>query len=802
MRISLDWLKTYVAIPAPEELARRLTMGGLEVEAIEQPGAALKGVVTARIADSKPHPNADKLSVTSIDVGSGTPLQVVCGAKNYQVGDVVPLATVGTTLPGGLTIKAAQLRGVDSFGMLCSSKELGLSAEASGLLILPKDTTLGLPIAQALGLDDVVFEVNVTPNRADALCHLGVARDVAALTGTKVTVPSAKLAESSTAASSKIAIRIEDAERCPRYAARVVEGVKVGPSPQWLVRRLEACGVRAINAVVDVTNYVMLETGQPLHAFDLDQIAQGQIVVRTAKAGEALVTLDGKKRELTADELLICDAQKPLVLAGVMGGQSSEVTDKTTRLLLECASFQPATVRRAAKRHALHSESSHRFERGTDVHGIPAVLERAAALIAELSGGVVLQGVVDAWPKPSQRREVVLRPGRVGELLGVEVPRAESRQRLEALGFVHLGEASGADRYQVPGPRVDVSIEEDLVEEIARTRGFDTVPLALPQGLGKLEPLPAATRVEQRLRQALAGAGLSEVVNYSFVAPAHLKAFSADAGAIAIGNPLSAEQSVMRTTLLPSLVLNVVHNARHQGQAVRFYELARSYRPDPKGGLERRPAAQETLELAGVLWGARDGERTWTAKDAACDFYDAKAAVEAALAAVQVPGVRFEALESPWYHPRAAATVYSGSTKLGTLGELHPKAARRLEAPAGVFLFQLEVEQVVSVARLEPKAAPLGKFPTVFRDLAVVVPQSLANEAIRAVILEVGAPLVVDASVFDVYQGAPIPEGQKNVAYALRYRSPERTLTDEEVGAAHAKIVAQVNSRLGGSLRS
>lgn len=801
MRISLEWLKDLVALPAADVLAERLTMSGLEVEAVQKPGAALGGVVAAKIVDAQPHPNADKLQVTKVDLGQPATLQVVCGAKNFKVGDVVPLATVGTTLPGGLTIKAAQLRGVDSFGMLCSAKELGTSAEASGLLILPPDTRPGLPIAQVLGLDDVIFELNVTPNRADALSHLGVAREVAALTGAAVKLPAPKLAESSAQASSKISIRIDDPARCPRYAARVIEGVKVGPSPAWLVRRLEACGVRSINNLVDVTNYVMLERGQPLHAFDLDQIGGGQIVVRTAKAGEALTTLDGKARTLAAEDLLICDAKSPLVLAGVMGGQSSEVTPKTTRVLLECASFAGAGIRRSAKRHALHSESSHRFERGTDVHAIGEVLDRAAALIVELAGGTVLAGRVDAWPKPEARREVALRTSQVAKVLGVEVPRDEATTRLVALGFKHLGSQGEVDRFEVPGSRVDVAIEEDLIEEIARIRGYESIPLALPSGSGRIEPLSAATRVEQRLRQTMAGAGLSEVVNYSFVAPAELEAFGAGQGAIGIANPLSAEQSVMRTSLLPSLVANVVRNARHQAPAVRFYELARTYAPDPKGGVDRLPAAHERTELGGVLWGLRDGDRSWTNKDARLDFYDAKAVVESVLAALRVQGAQFAPLDSPWYHPRAAAKVLVRGAVVGTVGELHPRPAKRLDAPAGVFLFQLDVEALVASSVLEPVAAPLGKFPAVFRDLAVVVPLALENEAIRKVILEVGAPMVEEARVFDVYSGKPIPEGQKNVAYALRYRSNERTLTDDEVTQAHGKIVGQVNERLGAALR-
>lgn len=799
MKLSLKWLKDYVALPpSVDELAKKLTMAGLEIEGISRPGDALRGVVVVQILSAEKHPNADKLAVTQVDDGSGKPLQIVCGAKNYKVGDKVPLATVGCELPGGMKIAKAQMRGVDSNGMLCSAKELGLPEGEHGLLILDPALKLGTPIAEALGLDDVIFEVNVTPNRSDALSHLGIAREVSTLLGAALCLPPAKLAESPVEASTKIQLRIEDPERCWRYVGRVIEGVTVKPSPRWMQERLKACGVRAINNLVDVTNYVMLEYGQPLHAFDLDRIGGAQIVVRTAKAGEKLTTLDEKERALHAEDLLICDQASPLVLAGVMGGASSEVTDQTTRVLLECATFQPTTVRRSAKRHALHTESSHRFERGTDVSVVPAVIDRAAALIVETAGGTVLKGQVDAYPAKKEARKVTLRTARVAEVLGVEVPAAECARVLTALGFKDLGQGT----WEVPLARVDVSIEEDLIEEIARIRGFESIPAALPRGLSALEPERPWVTAERRLRGALAGQGFDEVVNYSFVAPAELAAFQAEQGAIAVANPLSVEQSVMRTTLFASLVPNVVRSARFQAQGVRFYELARSYRPHAGGGEKGKPVAQETLELAGALWGLRDGARSWTAKDAVVDFYDARAAVDAVLSSLHITGARYEPLESPWYHPRAAATVKLGDQVLGTLGELHPRAQKRLDAPAGVFLFQLDAMALLAASRLVPQASPLSRFPSVLRDLAVVVPAEMPAEKVQAVILEVGQPLVDQVRVFDVYEGKQVGEGKKNLAFALRYRSPERTLTDAEVVEAHTKIVAEVTQRLGGALRA
>ncbi len=799
MKVSLNWLSDYVQLPEVDELARRLTMAGLEVEGIERIGADLAGVVVAQIKESVPHPNADKLSVTKIDAGTGQLLQVVCGAKNYEVGDKVPLATVGTRLPGGQQIQAAKLRGVDSFGMLCSARELGLSEDAAGLLILDPAAKVGQGIAAALGIEDVVLELNVTPNRPDALSHLGIAREIAVLTGQKVKLPASRPAEKGGKAADRVKIRIEDATRCPRYCGRVVEGVTIGPSPAWVQNRLRACGVRAINNVVDVTNYVLLEYGQPLHAFDLDKVGGAEIVVRLARHGERMTTLDGKERPLDPDDLLICDRDKPQVLAGIMGGADSEVTGSTKRVLLECAHFQPATVRRTSKRHALKSESSHRFERGTDVSAVPDVIDRAASLIAELAGGQVLEGRVDVYPKPVLARKVTLRAGRAAKLLGAPVSDQECRTILAALDFVPE-DAQGGTSYAVPYRRVDVEREEDLIEEVARIRGYDAIPSTMPRGPSELSPEPIEDQVLARVRSAMSAAGLDEVVNYSFVSPRELAAFGDLPPPVVVQNPLSVEQSVMRTTLYAGLLQNVSRNLRHQVGSIRLYELGRTYRADPQGGRGGQLVAIEDLKLAGVLCGSRQG-RTWTAKDAAMDFFDARGAVEYVLSALNIEAT-FEPCESPHFHPRAAAAVRSGGALLGLLGELHPRIAKRLDVPAGVMLFELDVAALTKAANLVPAYQPIGRYPAVLRDVAFTVGAELRNDQVRAVILEVGRPLLEDAVVFDVYTGEPVPAGKKSMAYALSYRVPDRTLTDAEVNEAHGRIVPEVSRRLQAQLRA
>jgi phenylalanyl-tRNA synthetase beta chain len=803
VKISQKWLADYVQLPgSTEALAKKLTDAGLEIEGLERPGAALSGVLVAQIKESVQHPNADKLSVTQVDIGGSALIQVVCGAKNYKVGDKVPLATTGTKLPNGVEIKQAALRGVESFGMLCSAKELALSEEGGGLLILPADLKPGTPLTEALGLDDVVLEVNVTPNRPDALSHLGVAREVGVVTGAALKGPPVKLKESGRPTAEQIKVRIEDAERCPRYAARVVEGVKIGPSPAWMQQRLNACGVRAINNVVDVTNYVLLEYGQPLHGFDLDKVAGPEIVVRRAKAGEKLTTLDAKVRALDADDLLICDAKGPTALAGVMGGGDSEVSASTTRVLIESANFQASGVRRTAKRHGLHTEASHRFERGADVDAVPLALDRAASLIAELGGGNVAPGRLDVYPSPAPARRVTLRFARVAALLGAAVPETESRRILAALGFRAVEEGRGQVNYEVPRARVDVEREEDLIEEIARVFGFDNIPARLPRGLAELAPEPVHFDAERRLRAALSGAGLDEVVNYSFVAPRTLEVLGETQAPAVLVNPLSVEQSVMRTTLLGGLLENLSRSVRHQVERVALHELGRVYFPDPHGGQGQRPATREVHRVAGVVWGLRTG-RSWTQKDARMDFYDAKGAVEGLLQALRIEGARFAPVEAHAYHPRACATVVlPDGAPVGLVGELHPRVTKALGLPEGIYAFELDTQPLYAAAKLVPAYHALPRFPAVLRDLAVVVPLELRNDEVRQVILEVGGPLVEDAAIFDVYTGKPIPEGRKNVAYAIRYRAAERTLTDAEVTEAHQRIVAEVNQRLGAALRA
>ena len=798
MRISLRWLSEYVDLPSPEELAQRLTAVGLEVEAVEQVGRELDGVVAARIVEARPHPQADKLSVTRVDAGSGRVLQVVCGARNWRVGDLVPLATAGTRLPGGTEIGRATVRGVESEGMLCSPGELGLSEDHGGLLILDRSVPPGTPLARALDLEDTLLEVNVTPNRPDALSHLGVAREVAAATGKALRAPRARLAQRGPPASQAVAVRIEAPDRCARYTARVIEEVRIGPAPAWLRRRLESCGVRSISNAVDATNFALLELGHPLHAFDLDKVAGALIVVRAARPGEKMITLDGVERSLTADDLVIADRDRPSALAGVMGGGDSEISPGTTRILLESAWFQPQGVRRTARRHGLHTEASHRFERGADPGMVVPALDRCAALIAELCDGTVRRGVVDAHPRRQRPVQVALDWKSPERILGMPVPRREARRVLMALGFQVVRSTTQGAVFRVPSWRRDVSRQEDLVEEIVRQGGYDAIPETLPSAAHETAGPSREAQLTERVRQALEAAGFCEAVNFSFVAPHDLETLGPPGGppAIALRNPISAELAMMRTSLVPSLLRNAGHNLRQRVEDVRLYELASVYHPRPPGFPADVPA-REDLRLAGVMLGRRHPPGWATGREPEpADFYDLKAALEGVLAAAGIEAAEWTPAVEPWLHPRAAASLVAtpdvGREVLGWAGEIHPRVARAFDLPGGVLAFELSFPGLLRLARLTPAHRGVPRFPAVLRDLAVVVADPVPAAQIVARVRE--EALVEAVTLFDVYRGPPIPEGQKNLALAIRYRAAERTLTDAEADEVHARIVERLRA--------
>ncbi len=797
MKVSVNWLRELCPVTlSDEEIARKLTGIGLEVEGRERRGIG-PGVVAARVVSRDRIAGSDHLSVCQVDDGAGTH-QVVCGAQNYAAGDVVPMARVGAKLPNGTEIRAARLKGVESQGMLLSPRELGLSDDHSGLMILPKDARPGTPVDELLGFPDTILEVNVTPNRPDALSHLGIARELSAVTGVAVRIPPAQPAGKGDLPAR---IDVEDPQRCPRYVARVIESVHLGPSPLWVQERLRACGVRPISNVVDATNLALLELGHPLHAFDLDKLAGRRIVVRRAREGEALTTLDGKERKLSSDDLVIADAEKPVALAGVMGGQTSEVGDGTTRVLLESAMFEPAGIRRTSRRHLLHTEASHRFERGMDEHGAGNAADRCAELIVQLGGGRLLPGAADVYPSPREPAKVRVRPERVSAVLGVPVSAAEVDRWLRALQLTPIGDG----RWTVPTWRGDLTREIDCIEEIARLRGYDTIPVKLhPAGVGETAAISPQWRVTARARAALSADGYDEALNYSFVPEKDLLAISPEQP-LRVANPLTVEQGAMRTTLLAALLRNVGHNLSHGVRDLKLYELGRVYLREVD---ERHPSgelawpAHEPRRLALVLTGTRRA-KSWSGGGDEADFYDLKGAVEDVSEAMGVEDARFEPAAHPALHPTSSTALAVGGKPAGHLGQVHPTVAAHFEVPQQTFVAELDWEVLLdsSIALRELHGVP--RFPAVARDLAFVVEAGVPAEKLLEEIRGADtAKLLENVTLFDVYRGAPVPEGRKSVAFGLSLRAPDRTLTDAEADALCSAIRERLKARLGAEIRA
>jgi phenylalanyl-tRNA synthetase beta chain len=788
MKISLSWLSELVdGLRADvKTLAEKLTRAGLEVETVTTLGSDLAGVVVAEVVSSRPHPKSQKLTLVTVRGGERS-AELVCGAPNVPApGGKVLWATPGTRLPDGRTITEREVAGVSSPGMLCSEVELGLGQEAGGIIVLSGD--------DALGLGDTVLDVAIPANRPDALGHIGVAREVVALLGGALRRPPLDAPAGTRDAASQTSVRIEDEAGCPRYTARLVEGVTVGPSPRWMRRRLEAVGLRPISNLVDVTNYVMMELGHPLHAFDADRL-RGGIHVRRARAGERLTTLDGIDRALEPDDLLICDDSGPVALAGVMGGASTEVTAATTRVLLECATFDPRSIRRTSRRLSLPSEAAYRFERGVDANGVELASARAAALLARLAGGRVAPGVVDVYPRPVAPRTLALRPARARSLLGLDVSLEEITRCLRAL---ELEVAPDGERLAVTVPTVrrDLEREVDLIEEIARVHGLDDVPATLPAALAP--PAAAgAERTGERARDALAAAGLHEAQTFAFTSRARIAALRLPEGhpgarPIAVVNPMRPEQEVMRTSLLPNLLAAVAHNLSFGAESVRLFEVGHVFlRSD-------RELPHEPLFVAGALAGDRPG---WLTPDGSLDFTDAKGAVERLGAALRV-ALDFVPARSEhgFLHPGVAAQVLAGGVHVGLVGEVHPDTRARLGIERPAFAFELNLELLP-----RPPAAtlrPIPRHPAVGRDVSFFVDAHVPAARIRSVLEDGRPPILEDVRVTEDYREAgKVPAGKKGMLWSMTYRAEGRTLTDAEVDAAHEALVARLLSTLGAERR-
>lgn len=798
MRVSLNWLKEYVNIEvSAEELAHQMTMLGLEIESIERLGGDIKDVYVGKILSIEPHPDADKIVVCQTDVGGETALQICCGAKNMKVGDKVPTAVIGASLPGGFEIARRKMRGVESQGMMCASTELGLPKGEDGLLILDADAPIGMDIKTHLGLDDTVLEIEVTPNRADWASMIGVARELAALYDTELRVPALELKEGTTPINSLTSVTVEAPDLCPRYMGRVLTNVKVGPSPEWLCKRLLAAGQRPINNIVDVTNFVLLETGQPLHAFDHAKLAENRIVVRRASVGESIHTLDGEKRSLADDMLVIADAKAAQCVAGVMGGADSEVDETTKTIFLESAFFHPASVRKTSRGLALISESSQRFQRGADPEMAAYALDRAAQLMAELSGAEIASGVIDVYPAPFSPREVALRFSRTRRLLGVDLDPELQCALLARLGLDVIERGEGEACFRVPLRRHDVSMEADLIEEIARLYSFDNIPVTLPT-VRQCEKVfaPEEGRIRE-LRHFLAGLGLTELYNWSFSCPedvAKAALPSEYANMVVLQNPLSEKQATMRSSLLQAHLGNAARNLNYGVTSIAGFEIGPVYIPAEGDGLPTQ------ARRVGIVIAGNAASAHWSQKARPSDFYDLKGLVEALLADFGVTA-KFEDTAFSTFQKGQRAAVVVNKKIIGYLGKAATSVVRAFDTEGAIFLAELDLDALLGSHAAAAQFQSVPTFPPSVRDLAVVVDATVAAGTLRDTAAQTGGNLLRAVEIFDIFTGPQVGEGRKSVALNLVFQSNERTLTDQDTQKAFDKILKRLQHEYKAELR-
>jgi len=805
MRVPLRWLAEWIALPETPALVARLTQGGLEIESAERIGPDLSGVRVGRVVERRAHPNADRLSLCAVDLGDGAPVEIVCGAPNVAAGQKVAVASPGSVLPDGTRLAKAKIRGVVSNGMICSARELGLPDDPergeAGILVLPDDAPVGAPVDALLGAGDTVLEIALTPNRGDCASLLGIAREVRAYFGGELRVPPIEPEEEGEPAAASWRVEIADAPGCHRYVGRLVRGVSVGPSPVWLVQKLEAAGLRAINVVVDVTNLVLLEFGQPLHAFDAAKLRGGVVRVRAAAPDEKIATLDGTTRALAPGDLVIADAERAVAIAGVMGGAETDIGPETTDVFLESAQFDPVRVRRTARRLGLSSEASYRFEREVDRAGVRRAADRAARLLAELAGGSVAPGVVEALGSaPRAVERIALDPERVNRLLGSALSRADVVALLARVGVGAEDTGSGALACRIPSHRNDLTRPVDLIEEVARIHGYDRIPSALPSERLLPIELPRGRVLAGRARDALRAAGLVECMTLPLTSAAELDRIglaAADARrrAVRIANPLVDEESQLRTTLVPSLLAVVRGNRSRQVERVRVFELARVFAARGAGELPH-----ERVELAAAV--TAGGERLWEDPERVPLFYELKGVAEQLLAEI-APDARFRpGAEQPFLHPAASATVEYAGAAVGAIGELHPETAARFEIDAACALLVLDLDALAAQPPPAPRYREVSRQPSVRRDLAVLLAREQAVGTVLEAIRATAGPQLVAAEVFDRYEGRGVPEGRVSVAFRLVFQRADRTLTDAEVARSIERVVGMLADRFGGELRT
>lgn len=792
MKLSEAWLREWVnPSVSVTELAEQLTMAGLEVDSVSDAAAKFTNVVVGKVLTINPHPDADKLRICEVDTGDGKPLQIVCGAANVKESMSVPTAIIGARLPGDFKIKKSKLRGVESFGMLCSEKELGLAEISDGLMELPSGAPIGKDVREYFNLEDHIIEIELTPNRGDCLSVAGIAREVGVLNKCPVGQPDIPPAKESIQDTFPVSVKVP--EHCPRYLGRVIRNIRPdAQTPLWMQEKLRRGGIRSLGPMVDVTNYVMLELGHPMHAFDLDQL-QGEVQIRMASKNEKLTLLDGKEIELVEDTLLISDKKRPLALAGIMGGQDSGISDSTKNLFLECAYFNPISISGKARDYGLQTDSSHRFERGVNPESLHLAMERATGLLLDIVGG-------DAGPISEVSSEehlpvckpIILRSDRISRLLGIKLPDAEIQEILERLGMSVTACEGGWD-IVAPTFRFDIEIEADLIEEVGRIYGYNRLPASHSTVGGEMHPR-TETRLEQsRLSDTLINRGYQEVVTYSFIDPADQQLFDPDKTSVRLANPISSEMAVMRTSLWPGLIRTIMYNLNRQQSTIHIFESGLKFTSQDN-------EIKQEYVISGALYGDMLQEQ-WAEKGRKVDFYDLKGDVEALLQLTGQQGQKFtfEPVSHPALHPGQSASVLREGKNIGVLGAIHPKVLQNLGVSANIYVFELDVDDISHVAI--PKFHDLSKYPSIRRDIAIVVDEQIAAGDIQACIAATLPDILKDTILFDVYKGKGIDSGRKSLALGLILQESSRTLIDKDVDTAIDKVMKELKQRFGATLR-
>ena len=806
MQVSIKWLKDYIDTDiSAEELAERLTMAGIPVENIIRADAGLEKVVTGRIEQLDPHPDSDHMLVCQMNVGGNELLQIVTGAPNVKQGQIVPVALVGANLPCGKKISKGKLRGVVSNGMLCSADELNIDIEngAAGIYILPDDTPIGIQAAGVLGLDDVVLEFELTANRGDCFSVFGLLNEISIVTGKPVKLPTIKVNEDDARnAADMIKIGIDAPDLCSRFSARVLTDVKLGPSPTWMQQRLTGAGIRSINNVVDVTNFVMVELGQPMHAYDYDQIVGQSLTARRALEGEQLHTLDDSNRLAKGGELVIADGEKAAGLAGVMGGFETEITDKTTTVVLEAANFNSASIRRTSRAVGLHSEASGRFERGVDINKTIIALDRAAQLLQDMGACKVVAGIVDNYPVKRDPVNVEFTVEKINDRLGTQLSTEEVLDILKKIGGEITGVGNGY-AFKVPSHRTDITIVEDLSEEVARIYGYDRIESTLPYGRTVQGHQSPQQNFVDAIKSALTSLGMNEELSFAFTNPPTFDKLNMPADsdlrrAVPIMNPLNDEYPLVRTTLLSSVLENVARNFNRKNEDVRLFEVAPVFQPK---ALPITEQPIESLKLVGVISGRRE-PKDWSQSAAEVDFYDLKGIVEELFERLSIKKCTVERGEHFAMHPGKTAVVNKGRETLITLGELHPKVAAAFELSKKIFVFEADVATLMKYAAKAFRCESLPKYPSITRDLAILVDDTIAAGDVEKIIVKNGGKDFSSVTLFDVYAGKGIADGKKSLAFTLKFQSNDRTLTNAEVDEAFANILSAVEKNCNAQLRA